>query len=268
MVVRYTGDKDSINQLVVATSRCFDSEKACLNYIAAQIAEIDLKIDLAIVEIMRIYGHAVRASAVAGLIPGTSTTTSWTVSSFVCRKILKCFGVSSLGHKTLNDIIRRLLWDNMDTSALVIFTETISMLGLIGTTSVFGAPNSLATGVLGFAVSVPATARLVLMFACDVILIIIRAFDLCKSKCINQPERVQIETATHEYKDTMPVVHRRVKELVTRVGGLVTSFRSSKIKPRVEAIIEEFKGPRSKSVAGKLSVDKYADADRGIVLEK
>ena len=80
---------------------------------------------------------------------------------------------------------------------------------------VIHAPVTLAAGVVRASSSTPATARLVLMFACDTILILSRAFQLSSAKLL-QPGKADIAAAAVAavQKETSDVVHKRTKKLV------------------------------------------------------
>ena len=56
------------------------------------------------------------------------------------------------------------------------------VLSLLTMSLVMDAPVTLAAGVVRASSPIPATARLVLMFACDIILILACAFELSKAK--------------------------------------------------------------------------------------
>ena len=140
-----------------------------MQFVAAQVTRIDLKIDLAIIEAMSIYKNAVRSAAGLACIPMASSTNRITVAFVVCKAIVACFGIPSVSAKAIQAIIKCEIWDDMGHNINVLFAEAIAVAGVIGTLVVAGAPVFLAAGALNISFVVPATARLILMLACDVI---------------------------------------------------------------------------------------------------
>ena len=222
--------------------RCFDIEKVRLHYIAAQVTRVDLKVDLAITETIRIYNHALRSAAATAVIPGGATTTRVSVAAVICKSIVTCFGVPKVSPETVQQIVKSIVWDDMGNNGAMVTAEVVASVGLFSTVLLLGLPVFLASGTISSALVVPATARLILMLACDVILILTRAFKVSMAKYIGQPLKADIENAAVTYRLISSKVHKKVRKLIPRAKGIVTSFRSEKIKASLEQIIHDFKG--------------------------
>ena len=78
------------------------------------------------------------------------------------------------------------------------------------------------------------------MVACDLILILSRAFADTMEKCTGQPLKKDIKNAAHQYRQIAGNVHQRIKLLVPQYD-VVKSFRVSVIKEKLIEIIDEFK---------------------------
>lgn len=157
---------------------CFDHDKVRLVYIASQVTRIDLKVDLAIAETMQIYKHTVRSALLAGYVPGGASTTRITTATVLCKAIISCFGLPRLSHETILEIVKSVIWDDMGHNVSVLFAEGMAITGLVLTLVSGGvfAPAIALAGAINTPIVVPATTRLFLMLACDVILILTQAW--------------------------------------------------------------------------------------------
>ena len=94
--LKWIEDQDSIKLLTEETARCFDHEKVRMLYIAAQIARIDLKVDLAVTKTMQIYKRILKSASSVSMLPLGSTTHRVTVAVVVCKAVVNAFGVPSV----------------------------------------------------------------------------------------------------------------------------------------------------------------------------
>ncbi|KAE8442406.1 hypothetical protein EG329_003364 [Mollisiaceae sp. DMI_Dod_QoI] len=184
-------DSETIDQLTEETARCFDHEKVRLLYISAQVTRIDLKVDMAIAETMRIYEHTARGALASGFIPGGISTTGIAVSTAVCKYMVTCFGLPTVSAKTVMGIIDAVIWEDMGNNFSVFFAEGLSGTCLMLTLYSGGilAPVVVVPSVANPLVVVPATTRLFLMLAYDVILILVKAFKESTNKCVTQSQK-------------------------------------------------------------------------------
>ena len=240
------------------TASCFDDEKLRLVYIAAQVTRIDLKIDLAIIETMRIYKRVVGSAVGAAFVPGGSSTNRVTVAIVVCKAIVASFGTPTVSAATIQEIVKSIIWDDVEHNFAAFLAELSVTGGFLGFL-VTGIPFFLVSGAVNVPLVVPATARLFLMLACDVILILTKAYRQCTDKCLAQPLQKDIENAAFAYRNLSKRVHKDVKKLVPMSNAL-KSFRAEKIKVGFEAIIETYKLKFAEEIAAGRNLE-VSDSD-------
>jgi hypothetical protein len=233
-------DQDSIRTLTDVTARCFDHEKVRMLYIASQITRIDLKIDLAVAETMHIYRHALRHTAAAGALPGGASAHRIAVAALVCRAVVGCFGVPTVSARTVQQIVKAVVWDDVGSSLPLIFVEAVATVGFLGTVVLAGMPVFLASGAVNAPIAIPATTRLVLMLAADVILILTEAFKRSTGKFIGHPLAKDIEDAATAYREEAKAVHDKIARIVP-MTNFVKSLRFNKVKLKFEKIVQEHK---------------------------
>lgn len=106
-----------------------------------------------------------------------------------------------------------------------------------------GMPIFLITGGMTVPIIVPATARLFLMMANDLILVLVRSFrEVTFRRGEGQPSEKDISAAARIYrvKGYTNHVHRDLKRLIPR-KNLAASYKYDKIRKRVEELIENYK---------------------------
>lgn len=210
-----------------------------MSYIAAQVAQIDLKVDLAVTKTMQIYKRILKSASSVSAVPLGNCTYRLTVALVVCKAVVKAFGVSSVTAATVQQIVKNVIWDDMGRNFSVFIADCIAIAGVLGTVILWGAPVFLAAGVVNIPMIIPATAELLLMLACDVILILTRAFKDCTHQCLGQPLKKDIEKAALAYRRFAQQVHREIKDLIGRVN-IIKVFQVAKIRIGVEAILEKY----------------------------
>ncbi len=208
-------------------------------YIAAQVARIDLKVDLAVTKTMQIYKRTLKSAGSVAAIPLGSTAYRITVAALVCKAVVNAFGVPTVTVATVQQIVKNIVWDDIGCSFSVLMAECIATVGIFGTLVLWGMPGFLAAGVVNIPIVTPATAQLMLMLSCDVILILVRAFMDCTHQCLGQPLKKDVEAAAVAYRYFAPQVHQEMKELISSFD-IVKSFRVDKIKIGVGSILEKY----------------------------
>lgn len=226
----FKDDPDSIRKLTQKTAECFGHERVVrLLYIRAQVTRIDLKIDLALAETMRVYRHILASSTILAGVPIGTATNKFSAAIHILRAIKLCFGVPSVSSEAMLAICRTNLWDDLGNNALVALAKGLSILGVFATISTLGVvPMFIIPMVLNIPLAVPQTARMFL------------------GKCFGQPLRQDIEKAVLDYKPWCRDIHRKVKNLVPKFN-IVKTFRMGDIEVQIKNIIEEFK---SKAIDG------------------
>lgn len=232
-------DHKSIQELTEETARCFDHEKVRMLYIAAQVARIDLKVDLAVTKTMQIYERILKTAGGVSAVPLGNTTCRVTVAVVVCKAVVNAFGVPSVTAATVQQIVKNVIWDDMGRNFRVLTADCIATVGLLGTLSLWGAPVFLAASAVNIPIVIPAMAELVLILSCDAILILVRAFEDCTHQCLGQPLMKDVEKAALAYRQFAKQVHQEIKDLIAKFN-IIKVFQVAKIKIGVEKILEKY----------------------------
>ena len=235
----WTDDKRSIQTLTEETAGCFDHEKVRMLYIAAQVARIDLKVDLALTKTMQIYKQTLKSAGSVSVIPLANTTNQFTVAVVVCKAVVNAFGVPSVSAATVQQIVKNIVWEGMGLNFSALMADCIATVGLFGTLVFGGMPIFLAAGALNAPYMIPATAQLLLILSCDVTLILIKAFKDCTHKCLGQPLKKDIEKAAVAYCMFAEEVHQEIKDLVAKFN-IIKVFQVTKVHIGVEKILEKY----------------------------
>lgn len=188
---------------------------------------------------MRIFKQTIKSVSTISCIPLASTTTRVTVAAVVCKAVVRSFGVPSVTPTAVQQIVKNVIWDDMGHNFSVFVAEGIAAVGVLGTVVLLGMPVFLATSVLSIPLIVPATASLILMLACDVTLILSRAFQRCTRQCLGHPLRKDIEEAAFAYRELSKEVHESIKDLVPK-SNVFKSFQFDKIKIGYSRIFQKY----------------------------
>jgi hypothetical protein len=207
-------------------------------FIRAQATRLDLKVDLALGETIKIYKRILISSSAIGGIPGAMTTNRTVAAIDVCRTVVTSFGISTITAETIFSICKANIWDDFGNNIRTTIAEIAALCGLGCTIVSGGMPFFLIPMATNVPLVVLATARLVLMLACDVILILTRAFREAAVKSIAKPEKRDVENAAMEYRKHCREVHLRVKKALPH--GF-KCFKIGRIEALMISIIEEFK---------------------------
>ena len=226
-------DDESIKNLTETTARCFSSERVLILYIRAQVTRIDLKVNLAISEVIRTYRRAILGAVAVAGVPTGPTTTRTASAVDVCRRVIACFGLPTVTGEMVLQILRANILDDLGNNLIIALTEGIAALGLVR--SLFVVSSAVSIPLV-----VPATSRLLLMLATDMILILARSFQEAAVKNIGQPLAKDLGAAARAYRPFAQEIHKQIKKLVPRKNP-VACFRTDKITVRFEKIIEEYK---------------------------
>ena len=242
-------DADQIQHLSQITWKSFNHEKLRLMYIAVQTTNIDLKIDLSIMETMRVYRNVIGIASSLGLIPGASWTNRTAAAYMICKVIVKSFGLPTLDHQTVFEIVKANVWDDLGHNVSVAFAEGIATLGVAASVVLCGMPVFLASGPLNLPLVVPATTRLMLMLAGDLIIILTRAFKTTTFTCVGQPQFADVRQAAVHYGSFSSQVHKKILALVPR-RKLTESYRYNKVEEGLRNIVYEYKNYAAEDIDG------------------
>lgn len=105
-------DAESVAALSKTTSHCFDTDKVRMLYIRAQVTRVDLKVDLALCEVMQRYKALVRtATGVSFSVPGVASTHRQLAANKVCQRIMASFGLPSVRADVAIDAMKKNVWN-------------------------------------------------------------------------------------------------------------------------------------------------------------
>ena len=233
-------DKESIEVLTEETANCFSHEKVRMLYVAAQVTRIDLKVDLAISQIMKVYKNTLASSSTVGMLPSASTTNRVTVAAVACKEVVTCFGIPGVSAVFVQELVRNILRDDLGHNIGIFFAEGISVVGLGSTILLGGMPVFLASGMINAAIVIPATMRLFLMVACDVVLILTRAYKDASAQCLLHPDKAGVEAAAFHYRDISKHVHKELKKLAPK-SNVFKSFQTMRVKSGFSQVLEKYR---------------------------
>ncbi|KKY14789.1 putative ras gtpase [Diplodia seriata] len=213
-----------------------------MRLVAAQVCDVQSKIDLAIDDTVRLLGHAVRSTA--SPIPFTPGVVVPTVSRILCDRIVRCFGFPKLSAAHVDDIMNKVVWANLARFMLQTLSQDVVRLtgiAVLNSAAVFGAPSLVLPGLP--LLDTPPAARMIVKCACDLILILQCAFQ-SGNKFVTSED---IRSATIQYKakrrsemrgsheSIREVVHEEINKLIplhlSRQGAQILSD-SNKIRIR------------------------------------
>ncbi len=262
----------SINRLSEVTLENVKHERLRMLYVAAQIADIDLKLNSALIETMRIYRRVLRTTSTVGVIPFTTWSNRTASAISICKAIVHCFGLPTINYNTIYEIVKSNVWDDLGHDVSVVAAKAIGSLGLVGTL-LSGIPFVLAAGAITIPLIVPATMRLILMLATDLILILTQAFKKTtytsvgqRTESVGQPTEKDVENAARHYRPIAAKVHKEILSLVPK-RNIARSFFHNDVRLGLEKTVHRFKDEINDMDAGRLapSSKTSSSSDRTMV---
>ncbi|KAI0190700.1 hypothetical protein EV127DRAFT_78705 [Xylaria flabelliformis] len=235
-------DGEGIRKLIGDTLDLITDERVRVFCVAAQVVDVEQKIDQAITEVMRLGTHAIRTAMVP--LPASGLIGTPTVSRILCEHVIQCFGFPKTTPEAVEEIMSTVVMKNLKEFMRVSLVHFAS----IGAVAVGAAIPSfgigLVAGVAGCILAAPPTARMLLKCACDMILILERSFRY-EGKYISVK---QLEDAAAYYTTTMtqkldgtPIllqnnVHEQIDRMVPlrKVG---VGFKFGKLRSGLQEII-------------------------------
>ncbi|KEF53777.1 uncharacterized protein A1O9_10178 [Exophiala aquamarina CBS 119918] len=235
-------DMNGIKSLLSQTLELISDDRVRLFCVAAQVVDVEQKIDSAITECMRLATHAVRTAMVP--LPFSSAVGTPTVARILCEHMLLCFGFPKVMPDEVEAIMLKVLFGHLKTFMTVTMIEFVAVSAIttglcVGT---MGAGGVFALSLC--ALAAPPTARMLFKCAADLILILERSFRY-KSKFVSIK---QIEDAAIYYTTTkMTTFAGKEKLLQTHVHDEIDrmiplksvkiGFRFSRLREGLENII-------------------------------
>lgn len=151
-----------IKKLLSQTLELISDDRVRLFCVAAQVVDVEQKIDSAITECMRLATHAVRTAMVP--LPFSSAVGTPTVARILCEHMLLCFGFPKAIPDEVEDIMLKVLFGHLKAFMTVTMVEFVAVsavtAGLIVGT--MGAGGVVALSLC--ALAAPPTARM--LFKC------------------------------------------------------------------------------------------------------
>ncbi|KAI8634072.1 hypothetical protein F5Y19DRAFT_411898 [Xylariaceae sp. FL1651] len=190
-------DDDGVRQLLSETLDLITDDRVRVFCVAAQVVDVEQKIDQAITEVMRLSIHAIRTAMVP--LPASGLIGTPTVSRILCEHVLQCFGFPKATPEAVEEIMSNVVMGNLRSFMKVSLAHFGAVSVATIATAVPTAGIGAVLGIAGCILSAPPTARMLLKCACDMILILERAFRY-QGKYISVK---QLEDAAVYYTTTM-----------------------------------------------------------------
>lgn len=235
-------DDAGVRNLLRQTLDLIADDRVRLFCVAAQVVDVNQKIDSAITECMRLGTHAIRTAMVP--LPFSGMIGTPTVSRIICEHVLQCFGFPKALPEEVEEIMSRIVIGNLKQFMSVSMSQFLVISGAAVGLAVGTMGAGLLLGAAGCFLATPPTARMLLKCSCDMILILERSFRY-SGKYVSIK---QIEDAAKQYtsittttfggntKRLQEMVHDEVDKLVPLMKiGL--GFRFNKLRTGFEQII-------------------------------
>lgn len=100
------------------------------------MTRVDLKIDLAIHEVLRRYRALIRTATATGFIAGAGSIHRRVQSAKVCHAIVGCFGLPSVSADKAIEAMKKNCWD-FGFDGNVALGEFLNLMGAVGTGKAF-----------------------------------------------------------------------------------------------------------------------------------
>lgn len=252
-----TEDDASIATVSKTTSHCFDTDKVRLLYIRAQVTRIDLKVDLALAEVLRRYKALVRTATGVSFTVSGPTAHRKTASNKVCKAILNCFGLPTVSADTAIEALKQNVWNHVGFDFSVALAECINTLGYVGSGFAGGAPAWILSGMISVPLVVPSTCRLFLTMSCDLILTLVRSFQDAANRTAQMPTERDVQAAARVYriKGYSQHVHSDIKRLVPK-RNVAACYKFETIKQTIEGFVSNYKDKLMDDVELPFNVEK------------
>lgn len=231
-----------MRDLLSQTLGLIADERVRLFCVAAQVVDVEQKINSAITECMRLGTHAIRTAAVP--LPFTGLIGTPTVSRLICEHVLQCFGFPKATPIEVEEIMSSIVMGNLKTFMKVSLTQFAASSAIAIGTAVPTAGIGVIVGAAGCLWSMPPTARMLLKCSLDMILILERSFRY-EGKYVSLK---QIEDAAKYYTKTTITtfsgkekllqlqVHDEIDQLIP-LKKVSVCFKFNKLRSDVERIV-------------------------------
>ena len=207
-------------------------------FVAAQMSSVQLKIDSAIANSIRLYGHAVRTATVPIAFAGLMATT--TVTGLIVKDILKIFQLSEHNGDIALHTISNSLMGNYESNGIYVAANLLKVaaVGAVGTGIGVLPGVALGIGSYGLKLSaVPQFGRLLLMCTIDTILIVERIFWRSHIRKVTAQD---VQEACESYKSRIDEVHGEVKNALP-VWAVWNAFQFKNLSLELSRIVDKYR---------------------------
>ncbi|KAF0642997.1 hypothetical protein FPSE5266_10430 [Fusarium pseudograminearum] len=273
-------DDAGVRELLSQTLDLIVDERVRLFCVAAQVVDVEQKINSAITECMRLGTHAIRTAAVP--LPCSGMIGTPTVSRLICEHVLQCFGFPKAAPAEIEQIMSDIVMSNFKEYMKV----SLSQFAAVSAVAVGVAVPTMGIGVIvgaaGCLFALPPTARMLLKCSCDMILILERSFRY-GGKYVSTK---QIEDAAKYYaKETITTFNGKEKRLQQQVHDeidhliplkkLNVGFKFNKLRSSVDEVVyrnrfgnpPDYSSIRSPSIASSnVGLNRPVELDAGPVI--
>lgn len=238
-------DQQSIRSLVNRTIDEIADDSVYMSLIAAQVCDVQPKVELAINETVRLLGHAIKTIYAASPLLFTSEVVAPTVSRILCDRIIRCFGFPKVQAQYVDGIMNKVVWSNLGKFMAQSLVQDTAVAGGMAALTLFTLFGGLALIPSLPLLDTPPAARMIIKCACDLILILQCAFQSGSNKFVTHEE---IRASTIEYRmkgrsrtggvyeSIRDVVHEDINKLVPLMPSKETTLMlSNRNKSRIYA---------------------------------
>ncbi|KAG9792652.1 hypothetical protein KCU75_g2277, partial [Aureobasidium melanogenum] len=208
---------------------------------SAQIADVDPKIETALLNAFICYGHGVGWSSLP--IPGTALISMPIAVERACKAIMLAFKVSGFQIKIMLEVLSTVFIGNYESNTAQLGTQAINVgafiADLMGTAG-FGVVAGVSAQVCNI-LAVPQVGRVLIMVIADVTIIMDRAFWICKNSDREQKritaEDISEACTIYGRSQSRKDVHEETKALIG-IFSFWTSWRTRTLERQVKEIVD------------------------------
>lgn len=206
------------------------SEAVYSGAVAAQIVDMDLKIQLAVDETVRLLCAAVTTASVGSGLVFTSAVSTPSYSRILCSTIVRCYGLAAAKNHSreeeIDHLMHKVVWSNLAPFMAQTVTQTVLIWSGVAALTLFTYFGGIPLAASAPLLEAPAAARMIVKCACDLVIIIDRSFQFGGK----QMTGAQIQRASMEYLQPPPgpgefrsrrrQVHQEINDLIPTLSSL------------------------------------------------
>lgn len=256
----YTDDKASIRTLLHMTMGSVIDDRVYGALVSAQVADLDLKIDLSIDQTVRLLRTEMK-SLIFPTVIGPPT-----LSKVICETILRCYGLTKAEANQVDAIMEEIVWPNMVKYMAQHITQNMAVWTLA---TGLGAATGLGFGLIAVLpfLEAPAVARVIVKGACDLIIVLDQAFrwggkELSPDLVRRAATEYRRESVVGMSVSTRSRVHHDINSMFPIMSKLITRvYRPGYITKITEGMKKIVESNRMRLDTGKdLDTESLSDA--------